>query len=242
MEYTIFIPSYNRAGEISTLELFPEAVIVCCESQEEMYRKANPKAKFLVCPDKVQGNIARVRNWILKNSPTDYLIMVDDDIKHIGSYKGAKHYRLNAEERERMILSGFEMMEDLGTVLWGLNQNADRQNYDEYQPISFKSVVLGVFMGIKRVPGIYFDERLPLKEDYDYSIQVLNKYRKLLRFNMYHYEALHLTNEGGCTSYRSYDRELEQLQKFQKKWGKEIVRFNTAKSLNPTVKVLIKGV
>lgn len=242
MDYTIFIPSYNRAGAVTTLELFPEAVIVCCKSQEEQYREANPNATFLVCPDKIQGNIARVRNWILRNSPTDYLVMLDDDIKNIGGFKGAKHFKLNAEERDRLIVSGFEMMEDVDTVLWGLNQNTDRQNYDEYLPFSFTSVVLGVFMGIKRVPGLYFDERLPLKEDYDYSIQVLNRYRKILRFNNYHYEALHLTNEGGCTGYRSYDREVVQLEQLRKKWGKDIVNYDTSKSINPKIKVPIKGV
>lgn len=242
MEYTIFIPSYNRATAVTTVELFPEAVIVCCKSQEDNYREFNPTSKLLVCPDSVQGNIARVRNWILKNSPTDYIVMLDDDIKHIGGFKRAKHFKLNSEERDRLILSGFEMMEDINTVLWGLNQNTDRQNYDEYLPISFRSVVLGVFMGIKRVPGLYFDERLPLKEDYDFSIQVLKKYRKILRFNNYHYEALHLINEGGCTSYRSYDREISQLEIFRKKWGRDIVKYDVTRSLNPIVKVPIKGV
>lgn len=242
MEYTIFIPSYKRAGRVKTIELFPEATLVVNESEYEEYREHYPDTNIMIAPDTVRGNMAKVRNFILRNSPTDYLIMLDDDIKHLGGFKGAKHFKLNAEEMAKLILSGFEMMEDVNTVLWGLNQNTDRQNYDEYLPFSFKSVVLGVFMGIKRVPGLYFDERLPLKEDYDYSIQVLNKYRKILRFNNYHYEANHLVNDGGCTAYRSYDKEVSQLETFRKKWGKDIIRYDISKSLNPIVKVPIKGV
>ena len=240
--YTMFIPSYNRAEKLTTLDLFPNAIVVCCESQAEAYREANPGAEIMACPDKVQGNIARVRNWIINNSPTDYIVLVDDDIKYIGGFENATRFKLNREQLDTLLHSGFEMMEDLGTVLWGINLNTDRQNYDEYKPISLKSVVLGVFMGIKRVPGIRFDERLPLKEDYDYSLQVLNKYRKILRLDKYHYEAEHLTNIGGCTNFRTYDKELQQLELLQNKWGKDIVKFDIAKSINPVVKVPIKGI
>jgi hypothetical protein len=35
---------------------------------------------------------------------------------------------------------------------------------------------------------IRYDERIPLKEDYDLSLQHLNKFRKVLRFNKYFYK------------------------------------------------------
>lgn len=89
---------------------------------------------------------------------------------------------------------------------------------------------------------------------YDISLQNLNKYRGILRVNKYHYSCEQSTNAGGCASYRNIEREKQQLELLQKKWGKKIVKVDTGdrshssgkvrKSLdyNPVVKSPIKGV
>lgn len=86
-----------------------------------------------------------------------------------------------------------------------------------------------------------------LKEDYDYSLQILNKYRKILRFNKYHYVCGHIKVKGGCASYRTSDKELEQAQKFQAKWGSRIVKIQRLTqggnaSINPVVNIPINGI
>ena len=73
-----------------------------------------------------------------------------------------------------------------------------------------KSVILGPFQAFNNL-DLRYDENLPLKEDYDLSLQVLNKYRKTLRFNAYHYIAKQHTNLGGCADYRTREREKEQM-------------------------------
>jgi hypothetical protein len=84
-----------------------------------------------------------------------------------------------------------------------------------------------------------------LKEDYDLSLQVLNKYRKTLRFNAYHYLVKQHTNIGGCANYRTLAKEKEQLKLLQIKWGSKIVREDKSGQgydINPIIKTPIKGV
>ena len=100
--------------------------------------------------------------------------------------------------------------------------------------------------------NIRYDETLPLKEDYDLAIQHLNEYRGILRLNGYHYICEQSTNKGGCASIRNRQREKEQFDLLQKKWGSEIVREDTSNKgktkkvkkfdYNPIVKVPIKGI
>ena len=83
------------------------------------------------------------------------------------------------------------------------------------------------------------------------TLQVLNKYRKNLRLNMYHYVCEQATLKGGCADYRNVEREKKQNDLLQNKWGNKIVKFdNSNKSknkkktfdINPIIKVPIKGV
>ena len=95
-----------------------------------------------------------------------------------------------------------------------------------------------------------FDERIPLKEDYDYCIQNCNTYRKLLRINFAYMVKKDHGNLGGCADMRTLSREVEQLELLQKKWGKGIVKNDTTQrgkkikgfDLNPIVKIPIKGI
>lgn len=242
-DITVFIPTYKRWDKVHTLKLIDGAVLVCPKSQEEEYRKYNKDVNILVCPDEIEGNIARKRNWIKRQCKTKYLIMMDDDIKDFQCIEGRKARKMTKDEIINMFISGFIMMEDLGTVLWGVNLNSDLQPYREACPLSFISPVLGPFTAQKNVAGLWYDERLPLKEDYDLFLQVIQKYHKVLRLNKYSYITQHLTNaEGGCVSYRTMIKEEEQNKLLVKKWGKDVVKFNMKKSVNPSVKVPYKGV
>ena len=69
-----------------------------------------------------------------------------------------------------------------------------------------------------------FDESLPLKEDYDFTLQNLNKYRIALRVNKFYYKTKQAEQVGGCATYRNIEREKEQFLLLQKKWGSSIIK------------------
>lgn len=94
---------------------------------------------------------------------------------------------------------------------------------------------------------------MPLKEDYDMTLQQCNKYRGCLRLNFGFYNCKQSKQAGGCATYRNYEKESEQLNLLQKKWGKKIVKIDKTKNnnqkkeskildYNPIIKIPIKGI
>lgn len=241
-DISIITPSYKRANNVKARCVFGNNLIIAChEFEEEEYKKWNPDNKLLIIPDELRGNMAKVRNFMLENSPTKYLVMIDDDVIEVGYHENMKTIPYNYDDLMSFIVNGFVMAEELGTVLWGLNLQSDPKFYREYSPISFLSPVLGPF-SCHIINDLRYDERLGLNEDYDYALQVLHKYHKILRFNKYYYLAGHLTEKGGCGAYRTMDKEIAQSKIMIGKWGNKIVKYNFDKSTNPRISVPLKGI
>lgn len=241
MNYKIICPSYKRANVERVTEVLRDEVIFAVHEFEadDYESKGND---VMILPDSVKGNMAKIRNYIKDNCGVDYLVMIDDDINEIGYHENLRTYKMKVDDILELIEKGFNMMEELGTVMWGINLQADRQFYHQHRPFNLLSPVLAPFCAQRVSGGCRYDERLPMKEDYDYFLQVIHKYRKVLRMNKYYYQAGHLTNKGGLQGRRMLDEEERQLKLLQKKWGKRVVKYNIKKSVNPGVCVPIKGV
>ncbi|NCD40572.1 MAG: hypothetical protein EOL88_00620 [Bacteroidia bacterium] len=245
--FEIAIPSYKRANDCLTAKKFSRAVIYCHQFEVEEYKKYNDN-KIVAIPDDLAGKgMAVIRNFILDNSKGNELVMLDDDIRQFGYYENLEMFMMTEQEVYDLFENNFRMAKELGTKLWGVNLQSDKKFYREYSPFSFSSVILGPCMGIIKDEDIRFDERLGLKEDYDYSIQALRKFRKVLRFNKYHYVSAHIKKKGGCASYRTMKKEEEQAILFQKKWGHNVVEIKRKiqggnLSINPIVRIPINGI
>jgi len=248
MNLEILSPSYRRADSATTQDYLPACTYVVAKSENRAYRKTGKTT--IVVPDNVQGNVSRVRNWILDRF--NPVLILDDDIRRFGRWNEQQNIKLDTDDAMQFIEHAFNFARQLGTRMWGLNLLPDKAAYREYTPFAFRSVVLGPVQGFINM-DLGYDESLPLKEDYDLSLQVLNKYRRTLRFNMYHYVCGQHTNVGGCAAYRTMDRERKQFLRLQKKWGSAIVKIDTQAGqvnqrkrtnwdLNPVVQAPISGV
>jgi hypothetical protein len=243
----IFAPSWKRADIACTHKYLTEVVYVVAESQKTDYNGL----KILVCPDSAQGNLCRVRNWILNNQKGD-ILLIDDDLTALGVWIGNQSKKLNEAEAIEFIEHGFILAKDMGCKYWGINPAMDKGSYREYTPFSTKTYIGGPFQAFIDL-DLRYDENLPLKEDYDLTIQVLNKNRKALRINYAHYFNDMHGKKGGCADYRTIEKEKEQFKLLQKKWGSKIVRTDSGESqvnrkkkktydINPIIKVPINGV
>ena len=237
-----FAPSYKRPKGTTTQGNYPFVKYVVAEFEAEDYLKEG--LDCWIVPDSAQGNLCRVRNYILDNADTDKIVMVDDDMTGLARWENQKPNRLNPGEFQEFCEMGFQVADDLKIKYWGVNLLSDKGAYREYTPFSFKSYIGGPFQAFNSL-DLRYDEKLPLKEDYDLSLQVLNKYRKTLRFNAYHYLVKQHTNVGGCADYRTIQYEKEQMAALVRKWGSKIVKQDfSAKGydINPIIKVPIGGV
>ena len=251
---TIVSPSYRRADGLLSHLLFPGLVYCVGESEQEEYEAAG--VEVMTCPDEVNGNIARARNWILDQHAGENVLLVDDDIKRVCRWKKAGQgwdaKPLTPGDVGELIEGAFTLCAEMGARLWGINPAIDRGGYREHTPFSLSSYISGSFSGFID-PALRYDERLPLKEDYDMTIQQCDAYRRVLRLNMLHMVKDDHGNRGGCASYRTLDREREQLQLLRQKWGGRIVRVDHGKfrthrvkeasyDINPIIRIPIGGV
>ncbi len=243
-----YSPSYKRAKGVKTHKILPSVIYCVHEFEKEEYINLGYNVEVL--PNKLKGNISRVRNYILENFVKEEGIIIDDDIEDILIWQNidGRAEQIKIEGLDEWIEKGFIMCKDLGAHLWGVNILGDKGSYREYTPFSTTSTISASFMGFIN-NKLKFDEKLPLKDDYDFCINNLNEYRKILRFNNCSLVKKDHGNVGGCADYRNIARETEQINLLAKKWGARIVKFDKVKSekkkiidINPIVKVPIKGV
>lgn len=227
MKITVNSPSYKRPAEVKVLEYLPFCKIWVDESEAEDYRLNNPKAEIVSCPKGIQGNTARIRNYIIKTeiqNGADVVVLVDDDLHYIERFNTDENFgyvktRLKTEDFMAFVEKYSIMAEDLGAKYWGIAPNPDPMVYRHFKPFNTICFVGGPFQCFLKGNRCWHDERLPLKEDYDMTLQQINKERVVLRVNYYHYYCEQSTNKGGCATYRNLIREKEQFELLQKKWG-----------------------
>ena len=247
MKIKIIAPSYKRPEKSITQITYPSVKLVVKESEAEEYRKNGND--IIVCPDNAQGNISRVRNWILDNlfdDDTDCIIIVDDDCKAISRWENQKNTKFNENELIDFCAKKSLLCKELGFKLWGLNTVMDKGAYREYTPFSFIQFIGCPFHGHIKGTKLRYDEELPLKEDYDFTLQNIRKYGGCLRVNFANYNVKQSEQIGGCADYRNLAYEKEQFFALQKKWGKDIIKKDKGSKrsfdYNPIMKVPIKGV
>lgn len=243
----VAVPSYGRAGKVTTCDVFPSGLIVVKESQADTYRALQHLPDgwdIYPIPDDEDGNISKARNAILKHFAGEDVVMLDDDYRYMARIEGGQSHRMDHRQIRHMLEQGFILCRDLGTVLWGVNVQADPRFYREYSPFSTVAIIVGTFMGFTsdRPDDLLFDEDLWLKEDYDMSLRVLHRYHRILKWSSRHYMVDHITGEGGLKGRRPMDEEVRQAHRLQKRWGSAVVKLEHHRSTNPKVKVPLKGI
>lgn len=247
MKISINCPSYKRP-KVETLDYLPFCKVWVDHKEYDDYIKANPgyEENIVSCPEGIQGNLCRIRNYILDKefeAGYDVVLIIDDDMQGIYHFEGDKEYCYNKIKVEA---------DEFGFKFWGLNCNQDALSYRQYSPFSTVSYIGGPFQCFLK-NDLRYDENLPLKEDYDMTLQQCNKYRGCLRVNKFFYNCKQSKQAGGCATYRNYEREIQQLEALQEKWGEKIVKIDKTKNnnqkkeskiidYNPIITIPIKGI
>lgn len=257
-------PSYRRPI-VETLKYIPFCKVYVAPDEYENYIESNKgyENNIIKCEKGIQGNLCRVRNYILEKefeNGADIVLLVDDDLRMIqhfemsqdGQYAYEK-IKLKKNEILDFIYRYSMLCEEWGFKFWGLNCNSDTLSYRQYSPFSTTSYIGGPFQCFLKGNECRYDENLPLKEDYDMTLQNMNLYRGALRLNKYHYVCRQSEQMGGCAMYRNMKKEKEQFELLQKKWGSQIVRLDRSNKgrskkdrkyidYNPIIKIPIKGI
>lgn len=252
----ITILSYKRAGRVAGYEYFPTARIVIPESQRDEYKKHYAVKRLIVIPDKNDGLCVKKRIWIMNNIERP-LLMLDDDVDCLTTTQGIydaqgrflrtkQFIKLTPGQADNVIIRGFNLAEQWGCKFWGLNVNTDGRNYQQYKPFALTQPILGPFQAHLE-HDLNYDIRTGTKQDYDFSLQMLRKYKKILRINKYAYSCKHGDNTGGSVSSRTEKIEIKYCRAIMRKWGEKVIKYRIPPRkmgdlLNGRVNIPIKGV
>lgn len=246
MKIGYFAPSYKRPEKSKTQILFPFVKIVVKESEADEYIKNGND--IITCPDSAQGNLCRVRNWILDTQMQNFdaIILLDDDYNNVIRWEKQKQIVLNSDMFEETCEEIAILCKDFGYHFFGLNCVTDKGAYREHTPFSTNAYIGGPFQGFLNSCKLRYSEDLNLKEDYDMTLQNLHKYNGCLRVNFLSYDVKQAKQAGGCATQRNSVEEQRQFDLLQKKWGTKIIQKDSSSKrkfdFNPILKSPIKGV
>lgn len=242
------VPSYRRPS-CKTLDKYPECAVYVSPEDVDAYRSVHPDAEYVVMPEGVQGNVCRVRNFIL-DAEEGPVVMLDDDVDTIGYMvldDGApgiyRKVELSMGELDAVADSMAECCEGYGFRMFGCNTTWQYVSYAANVPFSTHAFIGGPFQGFIPNP-LRYDESLNLKEDYDMVCQQIARYHGVLRYNMMYYSCDQgckgNAQQGGCTVDRNTAEEERQMGALIAKWGSWVKR-PKGKDINPVLRIPIGG-
>ena len=245
MKIKFFAPSYKRPQKSITQKTYPFVKLVVRELEAKEYIENNND--IVIVPNEAQGNLCKIRNYILDNffDDADCLILLDDDCKGISRWQDQKNIKMSKDDLLEFAEQMTILCNDFGFKFWGLNCVSDKGAYREHTPFGTLQYIGGPFQAHLK-NEIRYDEKLPLKEDYDITLQHIKKYKGCLRVNFANYDVKQAEQVGGCATKRNIKNETEQFELLQKKWGNKIIqKDNKSKrkfDFNPILRIPLKGV
>jgi hypothetical protein len=210
----IAIPSKGRPTGVKSQTVLSCAQVFVPESEMVDYARAGVR-NLIAVPDIVKG-ITATRNWILDHVKDPRVVMADDDVKFQGWTRmfayHAKRYKLREKDWLRECERLFDITEQLHYRIWGVaTQSAPRAIYP-FKPILFRSYVTASFMGILNDGRTRFDERFPVKEDYELALRCIKEDGGVLAARYLYWENSHWKDKGGCSAYRTQVMELQAIK------------------------------
>lgn len=239
--------SYRRADSCTTQELYPFVDYIVAQKEADAYLAK--KRRIIAVPDEhgAQGT-SRVRNYVLNEILPQYdcVVFMDDDYE--GFYRWQKQTKMpmDAGAVEEFCEQMAILCKEWGLKMFGVNCVGDKGAYREHTPFSTQNYISSTFNAHLNGTKQRYDDRLPLKEDYDMTLQHIVFNGGCLRANFCFYDVKQAEQAGGCATYRNLEKEKEQFEALQKKWGKEIVQrdYKSKRSFdfNPIIKSPRRGV
>lgn len=214
MNFQIAIPSKNRAGLMTSHEIFKSAVIYVPENEVKKY--SIYKNRIVGIPIEVKG-ITATRNWILKNNDCN-IFFLDDDFEYGGYVERTdEKYKVKRVKDEsiyiREIQKLFEISEQSNSKIFGLFTVGNNLTNYAYNPFLFNGACLGSCMGIINDGSYYFDETFEVKEDYELTLRHFTERGITVRSNIIFMQHEHTQLRGGCRDSNRIAKEKTAVKK-----------------------------
>lgn len=212
----VAIISARRPDRVPAMnEHAPDATWFVADGEGDTYRAAG--AKNVV----ESGKLCESRNAALNAAFAMNLpcLQLSDDLKRIKkahSKTDTEPVSLASAARE-MLLAG----QKFKAKLCGVAPTSNPYFYNPEKPYRDRAFIVGDMILVFPC-DLRFDEKMRLKEDYDYTLSHIQKFGGVLRVDNILAEFAHRSNKGGAVSYRTSELERECIAYLKKKWGNAI--------------------
>ena len=195
----VCIPSYKRAGKITTLQFLDDAfrkeeIIIGTQTTEDYEEYQALYGSCATVIYKEAHSVSENRNNLLEYCHTHGItecLQLDDDISCIMTmHKG----KLKGESFKELMQSCFDVCRKNNIVMFG--------GYCCSNPFMMKAtakpnIIVGMLCGILDT-SLRYDTTFRIKEDYELSLRLMSQGKNVIRFNSFGAEAKHKTS-GGCS-------------------------------------------
>lgn len=222
----IAVISHARAQNVKRMHdtLGCEATWYVGEGDAQAYRDAG--AKRVV----ESGPLCKSRNAALRDAWARglYSVQFSDDLKDVGLVT----CQLNGKNIKKPVsvataLGIMKREADASTArLIGVPCTANHLWCRADKPKNEAAFIIGDLIMVKPC-DLFFDEQMRLKEDYDYTLQHVRAFGKVLRLEHLLPAFTHRTNKGGAVAIRTNAKELEAIAHLKRKWGPAIQPHHT---------------
>lgn len=171
------------------------------------------------------GSLCSARNNALRDAWLTGVpcIQVSDDIKRILHVFPTKKFEL--VDFNFAIEAILKEMGASTSKLGGIPPTDNPLNFNPKYKIKRANFIIADLIVVKPC-DLFFDEKMSLKEDYDYTLQHIEKFGEVTRVEYVMAQFLHKTNAGGAVAARTAELEQKNIKYLIQKWGHERITIN----------------
>lgn len=214
IDLRVVIPSRGRTDECrNALRLFPGALVVVHESEEDTYRsQLPPDTEIITHP--LEGGIAPIRQWVLNRLPNEAVLFVDDDVRYlkvVAGFETASRVIKDPKAIAQVVENAAYCAREIGTPIFGFAQTSgDVRKYRPTDPIRLTGWVGSVIGVCGR--DIEYDTTLRMRADIDFCLRAQLEHRIIFvdsRFSFIHHAMFQ--HKGGNAHMRSAVRSQREM-------------------------------
>ena len=225
----MIIPTFRRAGKVTTLKAVSHAALCVTASEESDYRRHYPDVEIIVHPDTVLGYSPKAQ-WILDRYPNCFLL--DDDQpfmvrKYIGT-GDARSQKIDPDTAYDIIQQTAATAKEMGAYLFGFSSVPNPVTYHGFKIFRFTGFIVGGACGYLEGGGLYFDCSFTAVSDF--WMALYNAYTNRFCFVDERYcvsgdsKAQTFESLGGIASLRTQETERRDFERLKAYFGKAVDR------------------
>jgi hypothetical protein len=206
LEPLVYIPSYNRDTLLSIDNLHGTAIlerVALVVHPSEIGRYQKHGVRIIPCP--VQGELGRVRRWLMDHHEGRYMVQMDDDLRFaVRRDDDPTKFRIaKPDDIDTMFERVFQLLREVPLV--GVRQRGGANRSTPPMELTVRQCMFhGIDNEIAKREG--FAYKSCVFEDFDYTLQVLTRGYQNAVLTTHTIDQAESNAPGGVAGYRNNDR------------------------------------